>query len=488
MAAIAVWQMRSMKTDYEYVQLNTLPSLEALANATRAFDAMQRSELQLVLERSADGRRRQQERFDEALAAYRKATGLYVETLLTDDKDKANMETLAVKAAAYLALNRRLVDLSDESERASLLVESAAAADAVRIALQTADHYNYEIAGRAEVEAQASYDQAWIEMLASASISLALGVLLAWRITRSVVRPTREATEVARRVAGGDLGSRIHIEGRDEPAELLTALRDMQVNLCTIVATVRGNAEGVATASAQIAQGNQDLSSRTEQQASALQQTAASMEQLGGTVKSNADNASQADRLAHGASEVAQRGGEVVAQVVDTMRGIDDASKKIVNIIGVIDGIAFQTNILALNAAVEAARAGEQGRGFAVVAGEVRSLAQRCAEAAKEIKSLIAASAGRVEHGVTLVSQAGTTMQEVATAIEHVTHIMGEISTASGEQSDGVVQVGAAITQMDRNTQQNAALVEESAAAAESLKTQAQRLVDAVAVFRLAAA
>ncbi|MBI5255750.1 MAG: hypothetical protein HY855_04570 [Burkholderiales bacterium] len=279
----------------------------------------------------------------------------------------------------------------------------------------------------------------------------------------------------------------IEVHSKDETGQLLAAMRDMQASLVKVVGQVRGNAESVATASAQIAQGNQDLSQRTEEQASALEETAATMNQLGSTVKNNADNARQANQLARSASEVAQQGGAVVGEVVETMKGINDSSKKIAEIIGTIDGIAFQTNILALNAAVEAARAGEQGRGFAVVAGEVRSLAQRSAEAAKEIKSLIGASVERVEQGSALVDKAGETMSEVVASIKRVTDIVGEITSASSEQATGVNQVGEAITQMDQVTQQNAALVEESAAAAESLRGQAQQLVSAVAVFKIAA-
>ncbi len=259
----------------------------------------------------------------------------------------------------------------------------------------------------------------------------------------------------------------------------------MQGSLAGVVGGVRGNAEGVATASAQIAQGNHDLSQRTEEQASALEETAASMEQLSSTVGQNADNARQANQLTISATSVAVRGGKVVDQVVETMKGINDSSRKIADIIGVIDGIAFQTNILALNAAVEAARAGEQGRGFAVVASEVRNLAGRSAEAAKEIKSLISASVERVEHGTVLVEQAGTTMAEVVGSIKRVADIMGEITAASVEQSSGVAQVAEAVSQMDQVTQQNAALVEESAAAAESLKQQAQALAESVAMFKL---
>ena len=294
-----------------------------------------------------------------------------------------------------------------------------------------------------------------------------------------------EAVAVAEKVAAGDLGARINVSSTDEPGRVLTALKAMNTSLVGIVSTVRNSSDSIATGSAQIASGNADLSQRTEEQASALEETAASMEQLGSTVKQNADNARQANQLAMSASSVAVKGGEVVSQVVETMKGINDSSKKIADIISVIDGIAFQTNILALNAAVEAARAGEQGRGFAVVASEVRSLAQRSAEAAKEIKSLITASVERVEQGTMLVDQAGVTMDEVVTSIKRVTDIMGEISSASVEQSQGVSQVGEAVSQMDQVTQQNAALVEQSAAAADSLRQQAQQLVAAVAVFKL---
>jgi methyl-accepting chemotaxis protein len=324
------------------------------------------------------------------------------------------------------------------------------------------------------------------------TLAVAGGVLLvsaglAWRLTLSITQPLREAAQVSARVAAGDLDFEIAVHGRDEASRLLAALRDMRASLAGVVSHVRANSESVATASAQIAHGNSDLSARTEQQASALQQTAASMEELGTAVRHNADNARLANQLAQGATEVAVRGGSVVGQVVETMKAINDSSRRVVDIIGVIDGIAFQTNILALNAAVEAARAGEQGRGFAVVAGEVRSLAQRSAEAAREIKGLISASVERVDQGQGLVDQAGSTMTEVVAAIRRVTDLMGEISHASHEQSSGVAQVGQAVAQMDQATQQNAALVEQSAAAAESLRTQARQLVEAVAVFRVAA-
>lgn len=319
---------------------------------------------------------------------------------------------------------------------------------------------------------------------------LVLSVLLGMFITRSILQELgtepRTAASLVTAVAQGDLSVRIDVKPGDSTS-LLAKLRDMQAGLAAVVTHVRQNSESVATASAQIAQGNQDLSSRTEEQASALQQTAATMEQLGTTVRNNADSAKQANQLAQGASAVAAQGGNVVGKVVTTMQGISDSSRKIGDIIGVIDGIAFQTNILALNAAVEAARAGEQGRGFAVVASEVRSLAQRSAEAAKEIKSLIGRSVEQVEQGTVLVDQAGKTMGEIVVSIQRVSDIVAEITSASVEQSSGVQQVGDAVSQMDQATQQNAALVEEGAAAAESLKDQAQQLVQAVAVFKLAA-
>ena len=310
-------------------------------------------------------------------------------------------------------------------------------------------------------------------------------VLFSRSIVRQLGADPAELTAIVQRVTAGDLATAVPTKAGDTHS-IMALLGQMQVALADVVCGVRRNSESVATASAQIAQGNQDLSSRTEQQASALQQTAATMEELGTTVRHNADNARQASQLAKGASEIAAQGGAVVGKVVATMQGISQSSRKIGDIIGVIDGIAFQTNILALNAAVEAARAGEQGRGFAVVAAEVRSLAQRSAAAAKEIKMLIGRSVEQVDQGTALVGQAGKTMDEIVSAIHCVSHIVAEISSASTQQDTGIRQVGDAVGEMDRATQQNASLVEESAAAAESLKGQAQQLVHAVAAFRLA--
>jgi methyl-accepting chemotaxis protein len=323
-------------------------------------------------------------------------------------------------------------------------------------------------------------------MVVLAAVAVGVGVLCALVITKSITGPLSGAVEVAQKVAAGELTSQVTVEGQDETSELLQALKDMNDSLVTTVGQVRASTDTITTASHEIASGNADLSARTESQASSLEETASSMENLTSTVKQNADNARQANQLAVSASSVAEKGGQVVSQVVDTMGSIKESSSKIVDIIGVIDGIAFQTNILALNAAVEAARAGEQGRGFAVVASEVRNLAQRSAAAAKEIKALIDDSVEKVDAGGRLVDEAGQTMGLIVTSIKQVADIMGEITAATLEQSHGIEEVNAAIGQMDEMTQQNAALVEEAAAAAESMQEQADKLASAVSIFKLA--
>ena len=323
------------------------------------------------------------------------------------------------------------------------------------------------------------------QLLVLAVLALLFGVVGAWLLTSGIVRPLRTAVGIARRVADGDLSADIDASAGDETGQLLRALKDMNGSLLKIVTEVRAGTENIATSSTQIAAGNQDLSTRTEQQAGSLEETASSMEELTSTVRQNADNARQANQMAASAAQVAMKGGAVVAQVVGTMDSISTASKKIVDIISVIDGIAFQTNILALNAAVEAARAGEQGRGFAVVASEVRNLAQRSASAAKEIKGLIGDSVEQVNQGSKLVSEAGLTMQDIVASVQRVSDIITEITAASSEQSVGIDEVHRAITQMDQVTQQNAALVEEAAAAAESMQLQAESLAQVVSVFKL---
>ena len=383
--------------------------------------------------------------------------------------------------------NLRLVQAGKKDDAFAFLVEQTIPARKLLLA-QLAETVTYQEESLAEdirfiEDNSAQTEWTIVVLLLSAMLLLAL---MCWHIAALLQRRVSYACKFAELVRSGDLVTKQRDPARDEFSPLLQALAEMQQSLARLVADVRQNSESVATASAQIAQGNHDLSGRTEHQASALQQTAATMEQLGTTVRHNADSARQANQLAQGASAVATQGGDVVGKVVATMKDINDSSRKIGDIISVIDGIAFQTNILALNAAVEAARAGEQGRGFAVVASEVRSLAQRSAEAAREIKSLIGRSVAQVEQGTALVDQAGKTMGEIVSSIQRVSDIVAEITSASAQQSSGVQQVGQAVGQMDQATQQNAALVEESAAAAESLKVQAQQLVQAVAVFRLA--
>jgi methyl-accepting chemotaxis protein len=334
-------------------------------------------------------------------------------------------------------------------------------------------------------DAAAQARSATILMTALATIATLLAAAIAFTITRSITRPIDEAVKLAQTVAAGDLSARVEVTSRDETGQLLGALKAMVENLVGVVSQVRLSSDCIATGSNQIATGNADLSQRTEEQASNLQQTAASMEQLTSTVRNNSDTARQATQLAGSAAAAATHGGVAVEQVVTTMGAIDAASKKIADIIGVIDGIAFQTNILALNAAVEAARAGEQGRGFAVVASEVRSLAQRSAEAAKQIKVLITDSVDKVQAGTEQVAEAGRTMGDIVSQVKRVNDLIAEISAATLEQTQGIGQVGNAVSQLDQVTQQNAALVEESAAAAESLSQQAAKLVEAVGVFRL---
>ncbi len=418
---------------------------------------------------------------DQLMADYDRA--------ITSEKGREYFNRLVPAIANFWQVggaNLKLVQEGKTAEAFAFLVDKTIAARNV-VLEQAAGMVKYQRGMLGEELGDVSREgQQTLNLLLTLVLASMAGlVLFAWHFAALLKRRIDASRKVADRVRDGDLTQAVVDTARDEFSPLLQALQQMQDGLVRVVGEVRLGADSVATASTEITSGNQDLSRRTEQQASSLQETAASMEQLGGTVRQNADNASQANQLALGASRVARDGGEVVAQVVGTMKGIHDSSRRIADIIGVIDGIAFQTNILALNAAVEAARAGEQGRGFAVVASEVRNLAQRSADAAREIKTLISASVEQVEQGNSLVERAGSTMQEVVAAIQRVTDIMGEISAASVEQSSGVQQVGQAVTQMDQATQQNAALVEQSAAAAESLQQQARQLVQAVAVFKL---
>ena len=471
-----------------------IPKMDATNTILLQTNAVAIALRNMMLTSDAADRQRQLEAISNAKQIVDKNLEL-LDRLVNLPKGKELLKEVRDQRVKYVAGQQVLVDLimADKADEAKsyLTLQLRPILTTYQAATMALTQLQVELMESSAKVGAETYSGARAVMIGLGVLALVLAVGIGLLITRSLLKELggepSEAVEMARAAAQGDFTRTVTVQPGDT-LSLLASLGAMQDSLAKVVSTVRHGSEGVATASAEIAQGNNDLSARTEQQASALEQTAASMEELGSTVKQNADSARQANQLAQSASTVAVKGGEVVGQVVETMKGINESSRKISDIISVIDGIAFQTNILALNAAVEAARAGEQGRGFAVVASEVRSLAGRSAEAAKEIKSLINASVVRVEHGTRLVDQAGTTMTEVVDSIRRVTDIMGEISAASNEQAMGVAQVGEAVTQMDQATQQNAALVEEMAAAASSLKGQAQELVQAVAFFKVGGA
>ncbi|MCA7972961.1 methyl-accepting chemotaxis protein [Burkholderia sp. AU39826] len=428
---------------------------------------------------------------DEAIAASKvsAAKQTAIEALMTSDAEKRLFAAIGEQRKRFLAIRDQIYALKKEgkAEQADQLLEQQFIPTARQLVekVDALVKYQREEIDALAAEIDANYQFGRTLMIAFGVVGMLLSVVCGWLITRSITRPLMRATDVAHRVARGDLSVRVDVHGTDELGQLLGSLRDMQAALLRVVSNVRRGSDNLAAASAEIAQGNDDLSSRTESQASALEQTAASMEELSSTVARNADNAHEANQLAMNASTVTAQCGEVINQVVETMKGINDSSRQIADITGVIDSIAFQTNILALNAAVEAARAGEQGRGFAVVASEVRSLAGRSADAAREIKKLIGSSVGRVAQGSTEVERAWVAMTEVVNSIRRVTETMSEISAASTEQSLGVAQIGEAVGQMERTTQQNAALVEQTAAAAISLRQQSRELVEVISVFQL---
>jgi methyl-accepting chemotaxis protein len=487
-AALALTQMASINNSAKDITNNWLPSIEAANEINTAVANFRVFEMQHVINASEAGMAETEKSMAVAAANLTAARKAYEPTISSDD-ERQLYQAFSDVWAEYMKAHERILGASQRNSKALARVvlegESKKLYDKSSDVLNQIIEMNHKGSESAGQSAASVYGAARGIVIGAVVFGVVLAGLAAAFITRSITRPLGDALTVARQVADGDLTGEVNVGSHDELGQLLQAMQTMHHSLVQVVGSVRSGAESVATASAEIAQGNHDLSARTEQQASALEETAASMEELGATVKQNADSARQANQLAMNASTVAIQGGEVVGQVVETMKGINESSRKIADIISVIDGIAFQTNILALNAAVEAARAGEQGRGFAVVASEVRSLAGRSAEAAKEIKTLIGASVERVEQGTSLVDKAGATMTEVVSSIRRVTDIMGEISAASSEQSAGVSQVGEAVTQMDQATQQNAALVEEMAAAASSLKSQASDLVQVVAVFKL---
>jgi methyl-accepting chemotaxis protein len=494
LTAVALVQMHGLAGNALYYAENLVPSYQAEYEVAGALSSVRQLEMQHLLAGDDAEMDQLEQRMADSKKALLDAVARYDKELVSDPEDQRALELVKTEATAYFAFWDQARPLSRRSAQDPAALEQARkllmgpARDAYRkadTAIQTWWAYNVKLSEVQAKQASATQGSARTMMLAGSAVALLLGVLAALAITRSITQPVARALQAAQAVADGDLTHRIEAHGKDEMAQLLQALGRMNQRLSDLVRQVRSGSDSIATGSHQIAAGSTDLSQRTEKQAASLQETAASMEQLSATVKHNADTAQQASQMATAASDAARKGGNAVNEVVSTMDAISASSRKIEDITSVIDGIAFQTNILALNAAVEAARAGEQGRGFAVVAGEVRTLAQRSAEAAKEIKTLIADSVGKVRTGSQLVGDAGGVMQDLVRQVQVVSDLLGEISSASVEQTSGISQVSQAVSQLDEVTQQNAALVEESTAAADSLSTQAQRLAELVRTFKL---
>nr|WP_276585511.1 methyl-accepting chemotaxis protein [Burkholderia glumae] len=490
--AMAIWQIGKVYQKTEEISAAILPTVQALSDVRSMANTVRRTTLRGLLEADQPGRDAQRAAHDAALRQYDSRFAHY-KSLAKSSDDARLTQDIEAAWAIFLKNDQRLLEAvaagKTEAREVRTLATQASAdqfASFVK-AVDAAVQANRERSDAADASASTSYHSAVLGTVMLVAAAVAAGIGIAILITRSITRPLNRAVTVAQTVAQGDLTSDIEVSGKDETAMLLAALKEMNARLARMVGDIQQSADSIAMASSEIASGNVDLSQRTEEQAASLEQTAASMEQLTATVKQNADNAQQGSRVAKSASEVAEHGGSVVSRVVDTMQEISERAGRMSSIIAAIEGIAFQTNILALNAAVEAARAGEQGRGFAVVAGEVRTLAQRSAAAAKEIKDLITASADGVSRGEALVAEAGATMKEVVSTVARVTDLMEEISAASQEQRKGIEQVNQAVTQMDEVTQQNAALVEEAAAAAQSMSSQSSSLKDMIAMFRVCA-
>jgi methyl-accepting chemotaxis protein len=486
--ALAYIQLELLADDIELTNKDRYPKIVMVHNVKDEFNNMTRYMRNLVLLRDNDEISKMYTQIDVSIRSIETSfAGL--EKILTTPKGKALDAEMRALHTLYMTNKTEFVALLKEGrkdEATALLLGRMRGVQGQYIAkIDEFIGFQDELMKKSGVLSLEQTLKTQLLISIIAALSVAISLVIALVIARSITRPMAEAVAVAQRVADGDLTSSIVSTAKDETGQLMRALRDMNEKLASLVGQVRSGTDTIATASAEIAAGNQDLSSRTEQQASSLEETAASMEELTSTVKQNAENAKQANQLASSASNVAERGGNVISQVVGTMGAINVSSRKIVDIISVIDGIAFQTNILALNAAVEAARAGEQGRGFAVVAAEVRSLAQRSAAAAKEIKTLIGDSVEKVEEGSKQVAEAGKTMDEIVQSAQRVTDIMAEIAASSQEQNTGIAQVNQAISQMDQVTQQNAALVEQAAAAAASMQEQADGLSQVVSVFKI---
>jgi methyl-accepting chemotaxis protein len=488
LGVFAIRELKAVNQASTDMASNWLPTIKAAQAIQASLPRMRISELQMITAANPAEREDALKAIKSRLEILAKQRATY-EKQISEAEEKLVYEKFSKNFASYLEINRKLADISGEGrEEDARAMFKGDSNKTFRSMLENMDEIvkiNDAGSARSDQDASDVFDAArkWIIGLLVAIVVIAFA--LAAAVARAISRPLNEAVSVAERVAQGDLTVEIQSHSKDETGMLMHSLRAMNDSLHKIVCEVRTGTDAITTASQEIATGNLDLSSRTEQQAGSLEETASAMEELTSTVKQNADNARQANQLAASASDIASQGGEVVHQVVQTMEGITESSSRIADIISVIDGIAFQTNILALNAAVEAARAGEQGRGFAVVASEVRSLAQRSASAAKEIKQLIDDSVEKVGAGSQLVERAGATMSEVVASVRRVTDVVAEISAASHEQSTGIEEINRAITQMDEVTQQNAALVEEAAAAAQSLQDQAGRLTQVVSVFKI---
>ena len=489
LGAFAMSRLNEVNENTTELATNWLVAAQALGNYSDALSQMRRSEVGAVLATTRQDYNERTKTIDTdrqlAVAAWTK----YTPTITPGEEQELASKVESAVSQYNTELTKTMALANDtqthEQALAQYSSDSRKAFLEVLVAIQADEAFQARGGDRAYASAKATYSSARLQVTVMIAIAIAIGTLLAWRITASITKPLSQAMHVAERVASGDLRE-VHVSSsRDETGRLLQSLAAMQSSLVDVVSQVRTSSDSIATGSGQIAAGNADLSQRTEEQASNLQQTAASMEQLTSTVRQNADNAGAAMRLVEEATLAASSSRDTVASVVATMSQIEEASRKVGDIIGVIDGIAFQTNILALNAAVEAARAGDHGRGFAVVASEVRALAQRSATAAKEVKALVSTSTQRVEIGVAQVHDAGEAIGGIATKVAKVNALMNEITAASNEQSVGIGQVGDAVSQLDQVTQQNAALVEESAAAAESLKQQADRLASTMSFFKL---